>query len=179
MTVGWSQCDDDEETVIKRLMQYWYSQFPITRTPLGMQRLCRLPFGFSVSSSVFKKRVIKYLKAWSGLSTSQLIFKCMALGKVNKKLLLLTTGTSKPCYKDVWVQHCPQRRQAEAWTKKVQLMGHTLTSNGVKMDPEKGKAIQEMPKQEHVEPEQCRILNASCLYYHFVFSSCVFSVWYV
>ena len=30
-------------------------------------------------------------------------------------------------------------------------MGHVLTSHGVKMDPEKAKAVQEMPKPEDVE----------------------------
>lgn len=35
--------------------------------------------------------------------------------------------------------------------KEVSFMGHILTSHGVKMDPEKAKAIQEMPKPEDVE----------------------------
>jgi hypothetical protein len=35
--------------------------------------------------------------------------------------------------------------------KGVSFMGHILTNNGLKMDPEKAKAVQEMPKPEDVE----------------------------
>ena len=35
--------------------------------------------------------------------------------------------------------------------KEVPFMGHVLTTHGVKVDPEKAKAVQDMPKPEDVE----------------------------
>ena len=35
--------------------------------------------------------------------------------------------------------------------QEVSFMGHVLTSHGVKIDPEKAKAVQDMPKPEDVE----------------------------
>lgn len=38
--------------------------------------------------------------------------------------------------------------------KEVSFMGHVLTSDGVKMDPDKAKAVQDMPRPQDVEGVQ-------------------------
>ena len=43
------------------------------------------------------------------------------------------------------------REQLRQRRKEVSFMRHILTVHGVKLDPEKAKAVQEMPKPEEVE----------------------------
>jgi len=111
-----------------------------------------LPFGLSVSSEIFQKRVNQALEGLSGvlnIADDILVYgvgnsKQEAVADHNRNLQAL-------------LKRCRERNIAlnrdklKLRQKEVSFMGHILTSHGVKMDPEKGKAIQEMPRPEDIE----------------------------
>ena len=111
----------------------------------GFWWLC-LPFGLNVSSKIFQKRLSQELLGLDGV-------KCIADD-------VLVYGTSdKEHYQNFekLLEWCKQKNikltkdKLEFKCKEVSFHGHLLTSEGLKVDPEKVKAITAMPRPTSAE----------------------------
>jgi hypothetical protein len=113
-------------------------------TPYGRFRWLRLPFGLNVSSEIFQKCLNQELEGLPGV-------KCIADD-------VLIYGTSEAdhdrnlanllcrCqYKGIKLNS----QKVEYKCKEVPFHGHLLTTEGLKPDPEKVRAIREMPRPEN------------------------------
>ena len=121
-------------------------------TPFGRYRWRRLPFGLSVSSEIFQKRVNQALEGLSGVLDIADDILVYGVGNNEQEA---TADHNRNL--EALLQRCRERNIAlnrdklRLKRKEVPFMGHVLTSNGVKIDPEKAKAVQDMPKPEDVE----------------------------
>ena len=126
-------------------------------TPFGRYRWGRLPFGLSVSSEIFQKRVNQALAGLEGV-----------LDIVDDILIYGVGDTEKQANADhdqkltKLLERCqsqgialnPDKLKLRA--KSVTFMGHMLTNEGIRIDPDKAKAIREMPKPGKVSASASR-----------------------
>ena len=112
-------------------------------TPYGQYRWLRLPFGLSVSSEIFQRHLHQELQGLPGV-------KCIADD-------VLIHGTNEADYDSNlerfmgrWQQKGIKlnSQKLELKAKEVPFHGHLLTTEGLKPDPEKVRAIVEMPRPE-------------------------------
>lgn len=116
-------------------------------TPFGRYPWCRLPFGLSVSSDIFQKRINQTLEGLNDVlnipddilicGVSNTIEEANAIHNQNLEALL------KRCHER---NISLNRDKLKLQRKEVSFMGHILTGNGVKMDPDKAKAVQDMSR---------------------------------
>ena len=110
-------------------------------TPYGRYRWLRLPFGLSVSSEIFQKRLHQELQGLPGV-------KCI----VDDILIHGTCEADHDSNLDGFMRRCQQKgiklnaEKLEYKCKEVPFHGHLLTTEGLKPDPEKVRAIVEMPR---------------------------------
>ena len=110
-------------------------------TPYGRYRWLRLPFGLSVSSEIFQKRLHQELQGLPGV-------KCIA----DDILIHGTCEADHDSNLDGFMRRCQQKgiklnaEKLEYKCKEVPFHGHLLTTEGLKPDPEKVRAIVEMPR---------------------------------
>ena len=141
---GYWHCNLDEES----------SLLTTFATPFGRYRWQRLPFGLSVSSEIFQKRVNQTLKRLEGVLD------------ITDDILIYGVGNSEEANLDhdrkllKFLERCRcmgvalNLEKLKLRRKKVTFMGHELTNEGIKIDPQKAKAILEMPKPTNVEEVQ-------------------------
>ena len=142
---GYWHCALDEES----------SLLTTFATPYGRYRWCRLPFGLSASSEIFQKRVNQTLEGLEGVLDITDDILIYGVGNTeeeasvdhDKKLLKLL----ERC-RSHGVALNPDKLKLRR--NRVTFMGHELTNKGIKMDPEKAKAILEMPRPTNVEEVQ-------------------------
>ena len=115
----------------------------------------RLPFGLSVSSEIFQKRVNKAIEGLSGV-----------LGITDDILVYGISDTEDTANADhdrnlkALQKRCRERGIAlnrgklKLKRKEVTFTGHIFTSNGLKIDPDNVKAVVNMRKPEDVEGVQ-------------------------
>ena len=115
-------------------------------TPWGRYRWLRMPFGISPAPEEFQRRLDQALVGLNGckaIADDILVFGCgghddEAVRDHDKKLVAL-------------LQRCRDkgvklnREKLQLRLKQVAYMGHVLTAEGLQPDPEKVKAIKEMP----------------------------------
>ena len=142
---GFWHCTLDEES----------SRLTTFATPFGRYRWRRLPFGLSVSSEIFQKRVNQATEGLSGV-----------LGITDDILVFGKGETVKEAEADhdknlhALLERCRERGIALNKEKlklkrdEVPFMGHVFTRNGLKVDPGKVKAVTNMPRPEDVEGVQ-------------------------
>lgn len=138
---------------------YWHcvlnqesSLLPTFATPFGRYRWCRLPFSLSVSSEIFQKRVNQALEGLSGVLNIADDILVYGIGNSEQEAVTDHNRNLQALPKRCREHNIALNRdKLKLKQKEVSFMGHILTSHGVKMDPEKAKAIQEMPKPEDVE----------------------------
>ena len=128
-------------------------------TPFGRYRWCRLPFGLSVSSEIFQKRVNQALAGLEGI-----------LDTVDDVLIYGVGDTEEQANADhdqklvKLLERCQSHGIAlnpgklKLRTKSVTFVGHMLTNERIKIDPDKAKAIRDMPKPADIEGVQRREL---------------------
>ena len=115
-------------------------------TPFGRYRWKRLPFGLKVSSEIFQKRLIQTLDDLPGVvcvADDVLIFGATMSEHENNLHNFL-----KRC-QDSNIKLKPEK--LELRKKEITFHGHLLTVDGVKCDPNKTKAICEMPVPKDVK----------------------------
>jgi hypothetical protein len=145
LTAGYWHCVLDEES----------SLLTTFATPFGRYRWKRLPFGLSSSSEIFQKRVNQALEGLNRILN------------ITDDILVYGVGdTDKEAQQDhdrnleALLQRCRERGIALNQNKlklcitEVPCMGHIFSNQGLKIDPEKTKAVLEMPKPEDAEGVQ-------------------------
>ena len=132
---------------------YWHvkldeesSKLTTFQTPYGRYRWKRLPFGTSVSSEIFQKRLDQALEGLQGvIGVSDDI---IVHGQTEEEHDLNLKNLLDLCRR---VGLRLNREKAEIKKNEISFLGHLITSNGLKIDPEKLEAIKKMPKPEDVE----------------------------
>ena len=141
---------------------YWHcpldtesSMLTTFSTPHGRYRWLRLPFGLCVSAEILQKRMDQALDGLDG-----------TLNMADDILLYGVGETKEEAEKDHDVKLArllQRRKQTEIALnpdklklnlEEVEFMGHILTGKGIKIDPDKVKAIMEMPTSTTVEEVQ-------------------------
>ena len=124
-------------------------------TPYSRYCWLRLPFGLSVSPEIFQKRLNQAIEGLEGvlnIADDILIYgvgetEAIAIADHDRKLRAL-------------LERCQNRGMVlnqdklKLRVKRVKFMGHVLTANGLEPDPDKVKAIKEMPRPQNVEDAQ-------------------------
>ena len=108
-----------------------------------------------VSSEIFQKRINQALDGLNGVLNIADDILVYGVGNTideanadhNRNLEALL---KRCCERNIALN----RDKLKLQRKEVSFMGHVLTSNGVKMDPDKAKAVQDMPRPEDVEGVQ-------------------------
>jgi hypothetical protein len=137
---------------------YWHvkldeasSKLTTFSTPFGRYKWKRLPFGVNVASEIFQKRLYQAIGDLPGVL-------CIA-----DDILLYGAGnTEEEARSDhdiklkKLLQRCREvgvrlnRDKMKLQQKTVKFIGHILTTQGLKPDPEKIEAIKDMPRPEDV-----------------------------
>ena len=132
---------------------YWHvtldeesSRLTTFQTCFGRYRWRRLPFGTNVSSEIFQK---KLLEAFDGLKGVV----CLA-----DDIIIHGKGTNDHDINlDEFFMRCREKNvklnkeKLELRTNKITFMGHVITSEGLRTDPEKVKAVTEYPRPQNLE----------------------------
>jgi len=121
-------------------------------TPFGRYRWLRMPFGISSAPEEFQRRLEQCLE---GLHNVEVIA---------DDIIIFGTGdneqeaeTSHDCALRALLQRCRDRglrlnkKKLRFKTKSVAYMGHILSSEGLSPDPQKVKAVQQMPRPTDVQ----------------------------
>ena len=132
---------------------YWHvhldeesSKLTTFQTPHGRYRWKRLPFGTSVSSEIFQKRLDQALEGLQGvIGVSDDI---VVHGETEEEHDKNLRNLLELCRK---IGLRLNRGKAEIKKQEISFLGHLITSDGLKIDPEKLEAIKKMPKPEDVE----------------------------
>ena len=115
-------------------------------TPYGCFKWLRLPFGLNVSSEIFQKHLNQELEGLPGV-------KCIA----DDVLIYGTSEADHDRNLANFMCRCQHKgiklnpQKLEFKCKEVPFHGHLLTTEGLKPDPEKIRAIREMPHPENRE----------------------------
>jgi hypothetical protein len=138
---------------------YWHvhldeesSKLTTFQTPFGRYRWKRLPFGTSVSSELFQKRLdqaLEGLKGTIGVADDIIVYgegsdNATATKDHDENLRTLL----KRC-RDLGMRL--NREKLELRKTEISFLGHLVTSDGLKIDPEKVAAVMKMPKPEDAE----------------------------
>ncbi|PFX33304.1 Retrovirus-related Pol polyprotein from transposon 17.6 [Stylophora pistillata] len=121
-------------------------------TPHGRYRCVRLPFGLCVSSEIFQKHLHQELLGLPGV-------KCIA----DDLLIYGKDDADHDCNLEGFIKRCQlkgiklNRAKLDYRCKEVPFHGHLLTTEDLKPDPQRFKAITEMPRPE--KPEDVSRLN--------------------
>ena len=116
------------------------------QTNFGRYRWLRLPFGASVSSEIFQKKLIEALQGLPGVVcvADDIIIHGSNLDQHDRHL----EGFLNRC-RDVNIKLNKEKFQLRMSEKTY--MGHIVTGSGLKLDPDKVKAIQEMKPPTDVQ----------------------------
>ena len=132
------------------------------QTPYGRYRWKQVPFSTSLSSEMFQKCLDQALEGLSsvlGVSDDIIVYgegddHESATKNHDRELV----GLLKRC-RDVRMKL--NKKKAELRKTEISFLGHLVTSDGLKVDPEKVEAVLKMPKLENVEGVRrfCGFLN--------------------
>ena len=123
------------------------SKLTTFNTPFGRFRWCRLPFGLSSAPEEFQRRQHQAVEGLPGVNSIH--DDILVFGEGN------TVGEASLNHDrnlHALLQRCRERNitlnqeKVQLRRTKVPFMGHLITSEGLKPDPEKVRTMQEMPK---------------------------------
>ena len=115
-------------------------------TPWGKYRWLRLPFGLKIASDIFQERldrVIRLLEGVHGIADDILTHRETEIQHDGRLLTLLETARINNLSLN------PDKIQFNSTDCKF--FGHRLTPEGLKLDPEKIKAIVQMPPPQSIQ----------------------------
>ena len=121
-------------------------------TPFGRYRWKRLPFGISVASEIFQKRLNQALDRLDGLLTIHDYMVVYGVGDTEEEPM---EDHNKNL--EQFLQRCRQKgvklneKKLKVMFKEIPYMGHLVTAGGLKPDPDKVEAVGNMPKSENVQ----------------------------
>ena len=138
---------------------YWHvqlddelSKLTTFDTPYGRYRWKRLPFGVSVASEIFQKRLNQALDRLDGLLTVHDDMIIYGVGETEEE----ATADHNTKLRQ-FLQRCRERgvklnkKKLKLLRKEIPYMGHLVTANGLKPDPDKVEAVRNMPKPNNVK----------------------------
>ena len=133
-------------------LDYESSLLTTFQTPKGRYRWKRLPFGLSVSSEIFQKRLSQALAGLPGVYC------------IHDDIFVCGFGdTDEIAFRDHdmnlerLLQRCVEKDiklnlpKTELRKPQILFMGHLMTKDGLKMDPDKLRAVRELEKPDSVE----------------------------
>lgn len=142
---GFLQCELDNES----------SYLTTFQTPWGRYRYKRMPFGISPAPELFQQKLDQSLDGLPGIHT------------IADDVLITGTGdTIEEATRDhdnnieLFLQRCRKqsitlnREKFEFKCNEIDFIGHVLTSDGLKVDPRKVEAVQNMPRPQNVADVQ-------------------------
>ncbi|KAL5007962.1 hypothetical protein ScPMuIL_013543 [Solemya velum] len=124
-------------------------------TPFGRFRWKRLAFGLSVSPEIFQKRLHQALEGLPGVKC--IVDDIIVYGRGDDKSVAQVDHDKNL---EGLMQRCKSlgiklnRGKLQLCRPEVSFLGHLLTEQGLKADPEKIKAVVDMPRPENVEDIQ-------------------------
>ena len=142
LTSGYWHCVLDEDS----------SLLTTFSTPFGRYKWNRLPFGLCASSEIFQKRVNQALDRLDGLLNITDDILVYGVGETEKE-----ANEDHDRKLEALLKRCRERgialnkNKLRLRIKEVTFMGHVFTSEGLKIDPEKVRAVLEMPRPEDAE----------------------------
>lgn len=123
-----------------------------------------MPFGIAPAPEIYQKRQVEVVQRVPGVIV--LADDLLIIGK--GKTLIEATKDHHETLKKL-LQTIQQsgmklnRKKAKVCKRQVSYYGHLLTSDGLKPDPEKIRAVIDMPKPENVKEIQCLLGMATYL----------------
>ena len=120
--------------------------------PFGRYKWLRLPLGLNVSSEIFQKRLSQALEGLPGVLciADNIIIHGKDDQEHDENLQRFLAGC---CEKGIKLK----KEKLESRSSQIAFHGHILTSEGLKIDPDKVRAIQEMPRPHN--PKDVQRLN--------------------
>ena len=121
-------------------------------TPFGRYRWCRMPFGVSSAPEVFQRRMHELIEGLSGTEVVADDFIVAGFG-----------DTLEEAFRDhnknlvAFLQRCSARgvklavEKLQLCLEEIPLIGHYATKSGLKIHPEKVRAVLEMPRPTDVK----------------------------
>ena len=138
---------------------YWHmqkddqlSKLTTFDTPYRRYRWKRLPFGVSVASEIFQKRLNQALDRLDGLLTVHDDVVIYGVGETEEEATADHNAKLKQ-----FLQQCKERgvklnkKKLKQLCKEISYMGHLVTADGLKPDPGKIDAVCNMPKPKDVK----------------------------
>ena len=124
-------------------------------TPFGRYRWKRLPFGLSASSEIFQKRVSQALEGLDGILNITDDVLIYGVGDTQEEAL-----ADHDRNLEALLQRCKahgitlNKNKLKLRTPEVPFIGHIFSNEGLKIDPNKAKAVLDMPRPEDAEGVQ-------------------------
>ena len=138
---------------------YWHvqlddesSRLTTFDTPYGRYRWKRLPFGVSVASEIFQKRLNQALDRLDGLLTVHDDMVVYGVGETDEEA---TADHNNKLQQ--FLQRCREqgvklnKKKLKLLCNEIPYMGHLVTADGLRPDPEKIEAVRNMPKPDDVK----------------------------
>ena len=145
LTAGYWHCVLDHES----------SLLTTSATAFGRYRWRRLPFGLSASSEIFQKRVSQALEGLDGILNITDDVLIYGVGDTEDEAIV-----DHDRKLEALLQRCKahgialNKDKLQLRITEVPFMGHVFSKEGLKIDPDKAKAVLEMPRPEDVEGVQ-------------------------
>ena len=142
LTAGYWHCILDHES----------SLLTTFATPFGRYTWKRLPFGLSASSEIFQKRVSQALEGLDGILNITDDVLIYGVGDTQEEAL-----ADHDRNLEALLQICKahgialNKNKLKLGIPEVPFMGHIFSKEGLKIDPNKAKAVLDMPRPEDVE----------------------------
>ena len=146
-------------TKIDARNSYWHvklddesSRLTTFDTPYGRYQWKRLPFGVSVASEIFQKRLNQALDRLDGLLTVHDDMVIYGVGETDEEA---TADHNNKLQQ--FLQRCREqgvklnKKKLKLLCKEIPYMGHLVTADGLRPDPEKIEAVHNMPKPDNVK----------------------------
>ena len=121
-------------------------------TPFGRYRWCRMPFGISSAPDVFQRRMHELIE---GLNGTEVVADDFTVAGFGDTLEEAVRDHNKNLV--AFLQRCSERsvklavEKLQLCLEEVPLIGHYATTSGLKVHPEKVKAVLEMPRPNDVK----------------------------
>ena len=121
-------------------------------TPFGRYRWCRMPFGISSDPEVFQRRMHELIE---GLTGTDVVADHFVVAGFNDTYEEAVRDHNKSLV--AFLQRCVQRgvkltvEKLQLCLEEVPLIGHYATNSGLKVRPDKARAVLEMPRRNDVK----------------------------